>query len=115
LTRARGCPRVAVQTAPRARFRACRTLYGQICRGHARPAGDRAAGGRIDWWGNITFAVGLGAILTAVTYGIQPYGGHDGLAVVLAVSAGLAALAALASLLRGRHGSNRIDGTSVRF
>src|SRR5258708_26136894 len=33
-------------------------------------------GGRIDWWGNITFAVGLGAILTAVTYGIQPYGGH---------------------------------------
>jgi MFS family permease len=33
-------------------------------------------GGRIDWWGNITFAVGPGAILTAVTYGIQPYGGH---------------------------------------
>ncbi len=31
---------------------------------------------RIDWWGNITFAVGLGAILIAVTYGIQPYGGH---------------------------------------
>jgi len=36
----------------------------------------RGGGGRIDWWGNITFAVGLGAILTAVTYGIQPYGGH---------------------------------------
>jgi MFS family permease len=33
-------------------------------------------GGRIDWWGNVTFAVGLGAVLTAVTYGIQPYGGH---------------------------------------
>jgi MFS family permease len=32
--------------------------------------------GRIDWWGNLTFAVGLGAILVAVTYGIQPYGGH---------------------------------------
>jgi MFS family permease len=32
--------------------------------------------GRIDWWGNVTFAVGLGAILIAVTYGIQPYGGH---------------------------------------
>ena len=31
---------------------------------------------RIDWWGNITFAVGLSAILIAVTYGIQPYGGH---------------------------------------
>jgi MFS family permease len=31
---------------------------------------------RIDWWGNVTFAVGLGAILIAITYGIQPYGGH---------------------------------------
>jgi len=32
--------------------------------------------GRIDWWGNMTFAVGLAAILIAITYGIQPYGGH---------------------------------------
>jgi MFS family permease len=31
---------------------------------------------RIDWWGNVTFTIGLGAILIAVTYGIQPYGGH---------------------------------------
>jgi len=31
---------------------------------------------KIDWWGNITFAVGLSAVLIAVTYGIQPYGGH---------------------------------------
>jgi MFS family permease len=31
---------------------------------------------RIDWWGNLTFAIGLTAILAAVTYGIQPYGGH---------------------------------------
>jgi MFS family permease len=30
---------------------------------------------RIDWWGNITFAVGLSAVLVAVTYGIQPYRG----------------------------------------
>jgi MFS family permease len=30
----------------------------------------------IDWWGNVTFAVGLSAILIASTYGIQPYGGH---------------------------------------
>ncbi len=34
-------------------------------------------GRRIDWWGNITFAVGLSAILIAVTYGIQPYHGHS--------------------------------------
>jgi hypothetical protein len=31
-------------------------------------------GGRIDWWGNTTFALGLGAILVGLTYGIQPYG-----------------------------------------
>ena len=38
-----------------------------------RDNGERHRG-RIDWWGNLTFAVGLGAILVAVTYGIQPYG-----------------------------------------
>ena len=32
--------------------------------------------GRLDWPGNVTFAVGLGVLLTAITYGIQPYGGH---------------------------------------
>ena len=32
--------------------------------------------GRIDWWGNVTFAAGLGLVLIAITYGIQPYG-HD--------------------------------------
>ncbi len=32
--------------------------------------------GRLDWPGNITFAVGLSALLAAITYGIQPYGGH---------------------------------------
>jgi MFS family permease len=31
---------------------------------------------RIDWWGNLTFAGGLSAILVAVTNGIQPYAGH---------------------------------------
>ncbi|WP_329427628.1 MFS transporter [Streptosporangium sp. NBC_01495] len=31
---------------------------------------------RIDWWGNLTFALGLTASLAAITYGIQPYGGH---------------------------------------
>jgi len=32
---------------------------------------------RIDWLGNVTFAVGLIALLTGITYGIQPYGGHS--------------------------------------
>jgi MFS family permease len=30
----------------------------------------------IDWWGNLTFAVGLVAILVGITYGLLPYGGH---------------------------------------
>jgi MFS family permease len=31
---------------------------------------------KIDWWGNVTFAVGLIAVMVGITYGIQPYGGH---------------------------------------
>jgi MFS family permease len=31
---------------------------------------------RIDWAGNLTFALGAGLLLVAITYGIQPYGGH---------------------------------------
>jgi MFS family permease len=31
---------------------------------------------RIDWVGNVTFALGLIGLLTGITYGIQPYGGH---------------------------------------
>ncbi len=32
--------------------------------------------GRLDWPGTATFAIGLSALLAAITYGIQPYGGH---------------------------------------
>jgi len=32
---------------------------------------------RIDWLGNVTFAIGLVMLLTGITYGIQPYGGHS--------------------------------------
>jgi MFS family permease len=31
---------------------------------------------RIDWPGNITFAVGLVLVMIGITYGIEPYGGH---------------------------------------
>ena len=31
---------------------------------------------KIDWIGNVMFAVGLGSLLVAITYGIRPYGGH---------------------------------------
>ena len=32
---------------------------------------------RIDWAGNVSFAVGLIVLLTGIVYGIQPYGGHS--------------------------------------
>jgi MFS family permease len=32
--------------------------------------------GSMDWLGNVTFGVGLVGVLVAITYGIQPYGGH---------------------------------------
>ncbi len=31
----------------------------------------------IDWWGNLTFALGLVLLMVAVTYGIRPYGSHS--------------------------------------
>jgi MFS family permease len=31
--------------------------------------------GKIDWWGNVTFALGLILAMVAVTFGIRPYGG----------------------------------------
>jgi MFS family permease len=40
-----------------------------------RETGERHRA-RVDWWGNVTFAVGLGAILVGITEGIQPYHGH---------------------------------------
>ncbi|WP_132432822.1 MFS transporter [Pseudonocardia endophytica] len=38
-----------------------------------RDTGERRPA-KMDWWGNITFAIGLIAILVGITYGIQPYG-----------------------------------------
>ncbi|HEX3781470.1 MAG TPA: MFS transporter [Pseudonocardiaceae bacterium] len=40
-----------------------------------RELGARKAG-RIDWVGNITFTLGTGVLLAAITYGIQPYNGN---------------------------------------
>jgi MFS family permease len=30
----------------------------------------------IDWWGNLTFALGLVLVMVSVTHGIRPFGGH---------------------------------------
>jgi MFS family permease len=37
--------------------------------------GERV-GGRVDWPGNVLFALGLIGIMIGLTYGIEPYGGH---------------------------------------
>jgi MFS family permease len=48
------------------------TIWGYL---KLREVGQRGQG-RIDWTGNLTFGVGLIAVLVGITYGIQPYGGH---------------------------------------
>ena len=42
---------------------------------HDKPR-DRSRRVVVDWWGNLTFGVGLVALLIGITYGLQPYGGH---------------------------------------
>jgi MFS family permease len=49
------------------------TVWGYL---KLREVGQRGARGRIDWAGNLTFGIGLIAVLVGITYGIQPYGGH---------------------------------------
>ena len=57
---------------------------------------------RIDWWGNVTFALGLVLVMVAVTYGIRPYAGQAtgwGSPRVLALlAASIACLAAFAAI-----------------
>ena len=52
---------------------------------------------RFDWWGNLTFAAGLTALLIGVTYGIEPYGhasmGWTSPFVVTMLAGGLSLLA----------------------
>jgi MFS family permease len=77
-----------------------------------RETGQRG-GGRIDWWGNVTFAVGLSAVLIAVTFGLQPYGGHtmgwtNPLVDVLIVG-GLVLLAAFVTI------ENRVSAPMVQL
>jgi EmrB/QacA subfamily drug resistance transporter len=42
---------------------------------HDKPR-DRSRRVVVDWWGNLSFGIGLIALLIAITYGLQPYGGH---------------------------------------
>jgi MFS family permease len=48
------------------------TVWGYL---KLRELGERRPS-RIDWPGNITFAIGLILIMVGITYGIEPYGSH---------------------------------------
>jgi len=58
----------------------------------------------IDWWGNLTFALGLVLIMVSVTYGIRPYGGHatgwGSPRVIALLLGGVVSLAAFAAIER---------------
>jgi MFS family permease len=59
---------------------------------------------QVDWWGNLTFALGLILIMVSVTYGIRPYSAHStGWAsprVIALLGAGAACLVAFAAIER---------------
>jgi MFS family permease len=68
-----------------------------------RETGERHSG-RVDWWGNVTFAVGLGALLVGITIAIQPYRGHSmgwvNPVVIWLIAGGLALLVAFCLIER---------------
>jgi MFS family permease len=58
----------------------------------------------VDWWGNLSFALGLILIMVSVTYGIRPYGSHatgwGSPRVIVLLLAGAASLVAFAAIER---------------
>src|SRR5690348_12462871 len=51
-------------------------LFGTACSYRSLREISTTRRGKIDWPGNITFALGAGILLMSITYGIQPHGGH---------------------------------------
>jgi MFS family permease len=75
-------------------------IYGTIWAYYRlRERGERHRA-KIDWWGNLTFALGLGGVLVGITVGIQPYERHimgwQNPVVVGLIVGGVAMLAAFA-------------------
>jgi MFS family permease len=52
-------------------------IVGTLWSYHSLHEFGQRRGAKVDWLGNATFAVGLAAVLAAITYGIQPYGRHS--------------------------------------
>ena len=73
-------------------------VLGTVWGYHSLRDNGQRADARIDWWGNLTFAVGLTSLLVAIVYGIQPYGTHSmgwtAPKVLAAFAVGIAFLAA---------------------
>ncbi len=74
---------------------------------------------RIDWPGNLTFAIGLILIMVSITYGIRPYGssatGWTSPRVVALLSAGVASLVAFVVIeLRARDPMFRLALLRIR-
>jgi MFS family permease len=51
-------------------------IIGTVWGYHSLRDNGKRASATIDWWGNLTFAVGLTSILVGIVYGIQPYLHH---------------------------------------
>jgi MFS family permease len=62
---------------------------------------------RVDWAGNVTFALGLILIMVSITYGIRPWGGHPtgwgSPRVIVLLCTGVASLAAFVMIERHAH------------
>ncbi len=68
-----------------------------------REIGEHKRAG-VDWWGNVTFALGLILLMVAITYGIRPYGGSptgwSSPRVIALMSAGVVLLLAFGAIER---------------
>ena len=73
---------------------AARALHDKAARRHVR----------VDLWGNVTFGIGLVALLVGISYGIQPYHGHitgwSSPFVLVSTFGGVAVLAAFVAVER---------------
>ena len=68
--------RAGVLAADLPRVRAGRRVRHRLGVSSSCASSESGGPARIDWWGNLTFAVGLVALMVGITTGIQPYGHH---------------------------------------
>jgi MFS family permease len=77
-------------------------LFGTVWAYRSLKEVPRRGTARLDWPGNLTFALGLIAIMVGITYGIQPYGhstmGWTSPLVIASLAAGIALLTAFAMI-----------------